>query len=65
MPLSELMNSELYTWVIIPLLIFCARVVDVSFGTIRIVYISRGKKSITFPKRDLRIRRFSSGMAGH
>jgi uncharacterized protein YebE (UPF0316 family) len=46
MPLSDLMNSELYTWVIIPLLIFCARVVDVSFGTIRIVYISRGKKTM-------------------
>ncbi len=39
-----LFNSELYTWFIIPALIFCARVVDVSMGTIRVIFVSRGFK---------------------
>lgn len=34
--------SELYTWILIPLLIFIARVLDVSIGTIRVIFISRG-----------------------
>jgi uncharacterized protein YebE (UPF0316 family) len=33
-----------YTWVLIPSLIFIARVADVSIGTIRIVFISKGLK---------------------
>jgi uncharacterized protein YebE (UPF0316 family) len=33
-----------FKWVILPLLIFTARIFDVSFGTMRIVFISRGKK---------------------
>ena len=32
------------TWVIIPILIFLARVADVSLGTIRIVFVSKGMK---------------------
>lgn len=39
-------NSTWYTWVILPVMIFCARVVDVSFGTLRIVYISKGRRFI-------------------
>ena len=35
-------------WVIIPLLIFCARLIDVSLGTLRIVFISKGDK-VTAP----------------
>lgn len=38
------MDSNLYNWVILPLLIFVARVADVSIGTIRIVLFSRNKK---------------------
>ncbi len=37
-------TSGLYTWVALPLLIFCARILDVSIGTIRILFISRGTK---------------------
>ncbi len=37
-------SSSIVTWVIIPLLIALARVVDVTLGTIRIIYISRGMK---------------------
>jgi uncharacterized protein YebE (UPF0316 family) len=38
--------SDIYTWIIIPLLIFVARIFDVSIGTIRILFISRGKKHL-------------------
>jgi uncharacterized protein YebE (UPF0316 family) len=39
-----IISPELYTWVILPLLIFIARVCDVSMETIRVIYISRGIK---------------------
>ena len=39
-----LLNSGIYTWLILPALIFCARIVDVSMGTIRVIFISRGLK---------------------
>ena len=35
-----------YTYVFIPLLIFLARILDVSIGTIRIIFVSRGYKVI-------------------
>jgi uncharacterized protein YebE (UPF0316 family) len=38
------MQSPVYTWLIVPVLIFLARIVDVSIGTIRILFISRGKR---------------------
>ncbi|MBN1637861.1 MAG: DUF2179 domain-containing protein [Ignavibacteriales bacterium] len=44
MDLSSIFNSEIYTWVIIPLLIFFARIMDVSIGTIRIIFVSRNNK---------------------
>jgi len=40
------MDSDLFTWAILPTLIFLARVADVSVGTLRIAYITRGKKFI-------------------
>ncbi|MFC1676725.1 DUF2179 domain-containing protein [Planctomycetota bacterium] len=39
-----LLNSGFYAWLILPLLIFLARVADVSIGTIRLIFISRGLK---------------------
>jgi len=39
-----LISPELYAFVILPLLIFLARVADVSMETIRVIYISRGIK---------------------
>jgi len=39
-----IINPELYTWVILPLLIFLARICDVSMETIRVIYISKGIK---------------------
>jgi uncharacterized protein YebE (UPF0316 family) len=38
------MDTEFFKWVVIPILLFLARIVDVSLGTIRIIYISRGMK---------------------
>ena len=43
MPFLSL-TPELYAWVILPLLIFFARICDVSMETIRVIYISRGIK---------------------
>jgi uncharacterized protein YebE (UPF0316 family) len=40
------MDSELFKWLVLPLLIMLARVIDVSIGTIRIVFVSRGHKVI-------------------
>jgi len=39
-------NSETFTLVVIPILIFLARLIDVTFGTMRIIMISRGRKYI-------------------
>lgn len=39
-------DSDSFTFIVLPLLIFLARIADVSIGTIRIVFLSKGKKSI-------------------
>jgi len=39
-----LANSWAYTWIVIPLLIFVARIFDVSLGTVRVIFVSRGLK---------------------
>jgi uncharacterized protein YebE (UPF0316 family) len=39
-----LISPALYSWFILPLLIFLARIGDVSMETIRVIYISRGIK---------------------
>jgi len=44
MNFDHMTNLWIYPWVIIPFLIFFARVCDVSLGTIRIIFISRGIK---------------------
>jgi uncharacterized protein YebE (UPF0316 family) len=40
------MTPELYQWVVLPLLIFSARIADVSLATLRIIFLSRGRKYI-------------------
>jgi len=40
----ELLDSEWFTWVILPLLIFFARILDVSIGTLRLIFVSKGFK---------------------
>ncbi len=44
MEVFGLVESEVYAWIILPILIFLARVCDVSLGTIRIIFISKGIK---------------------
>jgi uncharacterized protein YebE (UPF0316 family) len=43
---SEFLDSELFRWVILPMLIFIARTVDVTLGTLRNVFISKGFRNI-------------------
>jgi len=37
-----LISPEIVTYVILPFMIFCARICDVSLGTIRVIFISKG-----------------------
>lgn len=37
-------HSHLFIYIIVPLLIFCARVTDVSIGTMRVIFVSKGYK---------------------
>jgi uncharacterized protein YebE (UPF0316 family) len=46
MSLFEGIDPAIVEWVIIPLLIFLARICDVTLGTLRIVFISKGDKVI-------------------
>jgi uncharacterized protein YebE (UPF0316 family) len=39
-----LANFNYYRWLLLPLFIFTARVMDVSLGTVRVIFISRGYK---------------------
>lgn len=40
----DFFTSPVFAWVILPIFIFCARVCDVSLGTIRVIFISKGIK---------------------
>lgn len=39
-------DSDLFTFVLMPVLIFMARICDVSIGTLRIIFVSKGKRNI-------------------
>jgi uncharacterized protein YebE (UPF0316 family) len=39
-----IISPEIYAWVILPVMIFLARICDVSMETIRVIYISKGIK---------------------
>jgi uncharacterized protein YebE (UPF0316 family) len=43
----DFFESHWYTYFALPLLIVLARIVDVSIGTIKIIYITRGNRTIT------------------
>ena len=38
------LDSEIFRWLVLPLLIFVARVMDVTIGTVRIIFVAKGKK---------------------
>jgi len=44
--LDTFFNTDLFTFVILPILIFLSRIVDVTIGTIRIVMVAKGHKKI-------------------
>lgn len=43
---TSFFDSDLFSYVVMPLLIFLARICDVSIGTMRIIFVSKGKKNI-------------------
>ena len=45
--LSDLAQNQLFGFVILPVLIFLARICDVSVGTLRIIYVARGRKLLS------------------
>jgi uncharacterized protein YebE (UPF0316 family) len=48
-PIFDLASTntfDWYAWVFLPLLIFFARICDVTLGTLRIIFISRGKRNL-------------------
>jgi uncharacterized protein YebE (UPF0316 family) len=42
MEAATFMESTVFTWVILPVLIFIARIMDVSIGTMRLIFVSKG-----------------------
>jgi uncharacterized protein YebE (UPF0316 family) len=43
---TSFFDSNLFTYVLMPVLIFMARICDVSIGTLRIIFVSKGKRNI-------------------
>lgn len=43
---TSFFNSDLFSYLVLPFLIFLARICDVSLGTMRIIFVSKGKKNI-------------------
>ena len=41
---SSFFDTWVFLWVILPLLIFFSRAIDVSLGTIRIIFVSKGQR---------------------
>lgn len=43
---TSFFDSNLFIYVLLPVLIFMARICDVSIGTLRIIFVSKGKRNI-------------------
>jgi len=43
---ASFIDSDFFSYVLLPVLIFLARICDVSIGTMRIIFVSKGKKTI-------------------
>ena len=41
---SEFLDSNIYLYLVLPLLIFFARIIDVTIGTMRIIFVSKGQR---------------------
>ncbi|MDL2262715.1 DUF2179 domain-containing protein [Bacteroidales bacterium OttesenSCG-928-I21] len=44
--LFEMPDTFAFAYIILPILIFCARICDVTLGTLRIIFVSKGFKTI-------------------
>ena len=44
--MASFLDSGVFTWVVLPALIFVARICDVSLGTIRVIFVSRGYRHL-------------------
>jgi uncharacterized protein YebE (UPF0316 family) len=44
--MQTFLDSTLFTWVLLPILIFLARIVDMSLDTMRIIMVGRGRKAV-------------------
>ena len=44
MVITDWISADIFNWVILPLLIAVARILDVSVGTIRLIFVARGYK---------------------
>lgn len=42
----EVLNSDLVTYILLPLFIFVARIIDVSLGTLRIIFVTKGMRNV-------------------
>lgn len=42
--MENLYDNTVFVWVILPVIIFFSRILDVTLGTLRIIFVSRGKK---------------------
>lgn len=42
----EFIQTDLFTYVILPLFIFFARIIDVSLGTLRIIFVTKGMQRV-------------------
>lgn len=47
MTLSSLYNHEIFIWVILPILIFFTGIIYVSLGTLRIIFVARGRRFLS------------------
>jgi uncharacterized protein YebE (UPF0316 family) len=43
---AEFLSSDIFVWVVLPILIFLSRILDVSIGTMRLIFVSKGFKYI-------------------
>ena len=44
--MQEFLTSDFFSWVVLPLIIILARVIDVTLGTLRIIFVSRGNRLV-------------------
>lgn len=43
---ASFLDSDVYIYLVLPFLIFLARIIDVSLGTMRIIFVSKGNKVV-------------------